>query len=205
MRHGMVPRSLRRLFISSGKSRTEEPRQRGSVMVELAIVVPIIVVIGFLSIELTRALRLRQAMNSVAREVANESFRNCEGSTAADVCLDSVVNSVTQRINYLLPNIYIASTIYEIDRTPPIPAGGPPINREGVHDPTIRSKYTAGSPNFNTAFADCAASGNCLRRQTDAVIIVEIFYNYHPVFKGFGTAWGLVIPDNEEFYDAVIF
>ena len=94
MNHSIIPRHCRGTtlkFYRRNRSRIAEKR-RGTVVVELAIVAPILVVIFLGMVEVSRVIMVQQIITNAAREGAREAI--LDGATITDV-----QTSVTQYLS----------------------------------------------------------------------------------------------------------
>ena len=55
--------------------------EKGHALVELAIVLPILVIVSFIGIEMSRSIQFSTASVTFSREIASLAFRNCAGET----------------------------------------------------------------------------------------------------------------------------
>lgn len=135
---------------------TPNADERGNSLLEFMLVLPIIVLMLVGTVEFSRIFRVREVMSLIAREAANEAFRECfelqnvpcSGATesATDGCLDLRVQTIMDRIGNSFPNGVLTISMYRWDRITSTvdligfatSAGGPPENAtkySDVNDP----------------------------------------------------------------------
>jgi hypothetical protein len=71
---------MKKLFIHQLRDRIPHPqrgRQRGSVLIELALVAPIILIVAGWAVRVTQILQAQQVAIVLSREIATEAFRFC--------------------------------------------------------------------------------------------------------------------------------
>jgi Flp pilus assembly protein TadG len=89
---------------------------RGAAFLELAILIPLLLVIGLGAMEFARTLQTYEAVSSVSREAARVGMKNCSASattTAAQNCLANVVADVQSFADVMLPGTTIVLSMYE--------------------------------------------------------------------------------------------
>ncbi len=157
--------------------------QKGQAILELAMVLPVLIIIGFTGIEFSQALRTKQLSRTLSREAASMAYRDCSLSSGVRTvdCLNQVRASVMQSAS-LRPGTNVVLTMYE---------SSPNINRFGP---------TGGSSRFS--MGDLNTSGNSvgdlIRSQKVAVVAeVEVRHNSALIFLPFSFGTRL-------FYDATI-
>ena len=144
--------------------------EAGNVIVEFAIIVPVILIIAFGALDISRAMRVKQIAQTLSRESASLAYRDCSvdtGTTTTD-CLDLVQQRMTNRAGALLPGSEIILSLYSYD-----PVGGN-ITQYGPTGGT--SKYTL--TRLNSAGDNV---GTMIRAQRE-VVIAEIHAPYTSFF-----------------------
>ena len=134
----------------------------GNLIVEFAIIVPVILLIAFGALDISRAMRVKQIAQTLSRESASLAYRDCSvqpGTTTTD-CLDLVQQRMNTRSGMVLPGSQIVLTLYSYD-----PVAGN-ITQYGPSGGT--SKYSLSR--LNTIGDNV---GNMVRAQRE-VVIAEI-------------------------------
>ncbi len=80
-----------------------ERREKGAVLVEVAIAVPVFILLFLLSSEYVRAMQAQHSMAVLTREAANAAFRDCIELDEMDECLDYVYDNMTSSAGVILP------------------------------------------------------------------------------------------------------
>ena len=107
------------MFLPRALSRNQN--SHGSVLVELALILPLMLSLTFGSFEIAKLIRFQQTLSVVSREGANAAFRECSTSTTPSSCLDApnTPNDVWGRINRyqntVIPGAEIILSIYRYD------------------------------------------------------------------------------------------
>lgn len=159
----------------------------GSVLFELAIIVPLLVGIGLGGIELARALRAQQSVAAIAREAANEAFRNC-GTIEPDVQASFLQNpnfclrDVQDRMRALIGmTVEVEISIFQIRD------GGP-----------NRVAFTGG----NTRFTETDLTVVNLLNTHEIVVVGEATTSYTPAIHFMP---GIFSFANRDLYDFAIY
>lgn len=106
-------------------------RERGTVFVELALTLPVVLAVIFATIEFSRSLRLIEDAATFSREAANSAFRQCgpiaysaafpdvDDTSTADfsalqTCMDRVRTSSELATRVLIPNARIIVSVFSV-------------------------------------------------------------------------------------------
>lgn len=137
----------------------------GTALTELAILLPIISLVGMISIDIANIFSINQRLNMISRESANFISRDC--ITLADYCLSEITNQAA----IVLPGSELVISVYQID-------GASVITRSGVYPSTGQTasgKITKYNP------STIAANVTSLNSLNKTVVISEVFYKHNPV------------------------
>lgn len=194
---------------------SEEPRNRtepdmhrmpgsaasesGAALIELAVILPFLLLLFFGAVDLVRMFQARQIMTALSRESANTVFREClelDGQVLTD-CIGDVWNRLTQVSGIALPGTRVVISLYRWSGTtstatriaycdsspPPTPSG---CDVDGINN----SRFTAASfPAGNTPLT-------VMIRETERLAVGEVFYTYQPMFGFLG-----ILGINLQFHD----
>ena len=163
----------------------------GKALLELALLLPFLLVLALSAIELFQSYHNFQYMSVVAREVGNAAYRSCSlrnddgdppGSTSTSDCVqplvDTVVNYVTAGQG-MLPGVVVIVRVYRVNF-----AGGPPTVAQA---PTLVGGYNvngAGGKVTRYSNADIMALHSYIERK-QAIITSEVFYDDPPTMPFF--------------------
>ena len=96
--------------------------QRGSAILELAVVIPFILLLSFMGLELGRGLEIHQAMNVLSKELANAMYRDCApyGAVVGDLemlqklqtCVYNSVEQFKPQVENVLPGAVLVGSVY---------------------------------------------------------------------------------------------
>ncbi|HQH25787.1 MAG TPA: pilus assembly protein [Oligoflexia bacterium] len=160
---------------------TEPPNERASAMVELAIVLPLLMLICIGTIEYSRMFSSKEIMSLAAREAANEAFRECyetspafcsDGVTSAiDACLERYVLGIGDQISKGLPGVGVIMSMYAQDKLGTISQIG-----SAEYDPEDIAASHFSVPIIQANF-------NALLVNKKSIVVAEIFYNHPVTFK----------------------
>lgn len=186
----------------------------GSALIELALIVPIVVLLGFTCIEFARALRVQQAMSTVVNEAAKDTFRFCSSigltQAATQSCLENVQRKVLAAANRYLPNLELRLSLYSLPN-----AGNPPYDLNKF--PNTSSRVPTGEDpanwtfNFENAFNDSAADFFRIEHNLtgdpfpQAIVVAEVFFDYRPAMLVGSLVTRHLLLENAEFYDFAIY
>lgn len=106
--------SLSKLSLQHADKRPSRD-ERGIVLLELAIALPIFVLLFLFSSEYVRALQAQQSLAVLSREAANAAFRDCIELDDMEECLDYVYENMTTSAQAVLPGAELLITIYTYD------------------------------------------------------------------------------------------
>ncbi len=180
--HGSCNRSVFDAGCNKFKLKQTEPlNERASAMVELAIVLPLLMLICIGTIEYSRMFSSKEIMTLASRETANAAFRECyetspafcsDGVTSAiDACLERYILGIGDQISKGLPGVGIILNMYARDQFGTISQIG-----SAVYDPediaTSRFSVSIVQENFNALLVN-----------KKSIVVAEIFYNHPITFK----------------------
>lgn len=163
-------------FKVKSPSRTEG----GNATVELALILPVLFLLGMASLDLSRTHAVHQTLSTLTREAANSVFRECSELTTPGPCIASLQGEIAAQTNTMIPGAQLIVSIYKYD----------PIARQvrrqainpasGITSQGYRTKYTANG--VATQFRSIGVSNPIL-------VISEVFYKHSPISR-FGFSSG---------------
>ncbi len=151
-------------------------------MIELALMLPFLVLLFFGATEFVRVLQTKQNLSAIVREGANSVFRECLELDAPDQCMDSVYSRIQAAADAIQPGSTIKLTLF-VKADPPS---------------TTITSFTRGplASNYSNAdFASGAALEDILTDQR-RLAVAEAAFTLDPIIP--------IIP-NPEFTDAAMF
>lgn len=180
------------------------PNDSGVALLELAISVPLVLVVILVGFQFAITLQTYQQMAMISREAGSSSLRECAkrlcGSfTAADLvacqqCAEDQAAKAVSSGSSMAPGAVVVVSIYYLDRT--IPAS-PVVRRAGLYPPPaaaqgFTSKYSTSHPVIRSL----------LDADNNSLAVSEVFYNTSrlPKFIKF-----LFTTTNKDLYETAIF
>ena len=154
----------------------------GVAMIELALMLPFLILLFFGATEFVRVLQTKQNLSAIVREGATSVFRECLELDNPDPCLDSVYSRIQAAADAIQPGSSIKLSLYVMAEAPA----------------TTISVFTRGPLASLYNAADFASGGslNDVISDERRLAIAEASFTLD-----------LIIPvfSNPEFYDAAIF
>ncbi|MBX7138314.1 MAG: pilus assembly protein [Oligoflexia bacterium] len=173
---------------------------RGTVLVELALVIPLAFSMIFGCLELSKMFRSQEILSAVTREGANAGFRECgQENNPEATCLPTVHDRIVTYSNSVLPGVETVISVYKYVPAGPNPLVDPEsaqlvgiigVNREtGKTAGGYSSHYVPGplDPDAPDPETDmyrkvplAAFPLNSLHDKNERIVISEVFYRYQP-------------------------
>ena len=137
-------------------------KDSGTVILELALTFVVIFLLLFGGIELSRVERTLQTINSLSREVANSSYRECIESAAINTCLQQEANRMKNLGKEINPSIEVITSIWEWDgancvQKATYPSGLSKIGTEDFYDTALTLLGEVCRDHGNLAFGEVTA------------------------------------------------
>jgi hypothetical protein len=163
-------------------SSTELRTNRGMALAELAMVLPLLVLIFAGTVEYSRMFSAKEIMALAAREAANKAFRECfdtqqsmctNSQTRLDACLNYYAGEIFEVVKKVLPSVTLTVSMYTLDQKTGFP------NRIGItFDP-------ANNNSTETRFDSAIVEGNLKQvlQKQNVVVISEVFYDFPVLFR----------------------
>lgn len=164
----------------------------GAVIMELALALPVLVLLFLSSTEYVRALQVQQTLAVVSREAANATFRDCVELDNVDECLDYVYDRMFDSSQKALPGMELIITIYTYDFDPI--TGVEKIERAGVRPASAATPK--GRPS-KFSLAEFQGPKKAFMQLQQKIAIAETFVSFTPIIEN--------APISREFYDAAIY
>ena len=171
---------MRSVFLSCTDDRTQS--QAGVAMIELALMLPFLVLLFFGGTEFVRVLQAKQNLAAIVREGANSVFRECLELEKPDPCMLDVYSRIDASANVILPTAGVRLSLFVLNTT----SGTVTLHTQGG----IVSKYSVAG--FNVAGSDLET----LLAAEERVAVAEARFTFDQIIPVF---------PNTEFYDAAIF
>ena len=152
----------------------------GNATVELALVLPVLFLLGMASLDLSRTHAVHQTLSTLTREAANSVFRECSELTTPSPCIAGFQSELAAQASTMIPGAQLIISIYKYD---PITRR---VTRQAINPATgftsqgDRTKYTAN--NVASQFRSIGVSNPIL-------VISEVFYKHSPITR-FGFSSG---------------
>jgi hypothetical protein len=181
--------------------------QSGNLILELAIVLPMFVLISMVGIEMSRSLKFSQAAVTLSREAALNGVRKCgdfwnrPANTAEAIdCLNGERNRLQNLARAAFPGTEIFITIYTLDGAAlPVSCAVPPtaasVRTVGTTAAVAGGSY-ASRINLGNATSNELRRSLCLSR---TAVVSEVFIPYQSIT---GNAGILFTFNPTEFYSA---
>lgn len=167
--------------------------ERGSSLLELALILPIITGVIFGGIEYTRALRVQQMLSAVAREAANDAFRSCALVVDQPACLSEITTRIQEDTRSVLSRAEIVLALYKKDSNSGV------VRRVGIAGVDSLG-YTARQN--SSAFDETHTQLQNVLTTNESAAVVEVFYDYQPVVR---LIPGIFLFSNNEFYEIALY
>lgn len=157
----------------SKKFRFKRLDLRGQAIVELALILPLLLVIVFGTVEYSHMFMTALRASNLSREIANTAFRDCAfvGDLAMKGCLTTNVERVRNEGNVVLPDFsaqgMVIASAYEQDI-----GSSPPVR--------LIAQRTGGSGDFTSRYDVNGVDPELLAKH-ERIVIGEILYPYTPV------------------------
>ncbi len=193
--------------------------QLGAAMVEVALLIPVVLLLGFCAIEYTRILRIHQSLGVISREAAAVAFRDCTGIGALDIdsantvivndegrkkavsCLGGIARNISERTGTRLPELRVRISLYA--RPSPFTHVSKPfeyitevcasVNVNGCNDARFHSKFTKDS--------QFLSDQGLKSTMTRYVIFAESYYVAQPVMA----ITAILFPQDRVFHEVVAY
>ena len=172
-------------------------RQRGSVLLELVLLVPMMIIVAVCGVEFTRCLRYMKVAQGLSKEVANGVFRECASlrTLRMSSCIHDAQILMTDIAQRIAPGSHTHVTVYVSSAEPANPV------------PTTYTLFEAHSPDprrTNDMPTTCRGGNLCsdlpgplvmgndwyLVRSHGAVVVGEAFVQYRPLMGPVASLFG---------------
>lgn len=169
--------------------------ERGVAIIELAIVLPMLILLFFGAIELVRALQMQERMTVLTKEAANIMFRDCleldepalTQAAGADACMNKALADIDNASRFVMPGALWILSLYDKDSATP-----------GNLKARVSS---AGAP---ASRFDTNPVPNGLLLSQGKIVTAEVFFTYRPLFHD-GVGGSNIIPVTTQLYDATMY
>ena len=174
--------------------------KKGGVLVEFALILPLMIIIAVSGFEFTRALRFLKISADLSKEIAKITLRECFDATTTNlhqICLETNRERLENFANTIVPGVELIITYSEFN--PAITDWNPPVIAIGERaptDPIDFNRQTSRFQNFMNTFG-----GTLTLHQK--IYFGECFVPYQPIF----TFLEAVLPFNTQngfLYDATV-
>ncbi len=95
--------------------------ERGGALLELALLLPVLILIGYCAVEVSRAFQRFEAASTIAREAAKIGMKQCELRPVATVqdCINGVYATMATFATAALPGAEVAIQVWDYDDDEP--------------------------------------------------------------------------------------
>ena len=192
--------------------------ETGVVYIELALVIPVLLLIGFACLEISNALRTKQALVMLSRDMASSSLRRCteiDSNSEIRTCLQSLHDIFENRSRNLLElkdqdlnnGLKFILSVYKYQNTCTSLVG---CQQYGAAYPANRTVTLAGTTKvseFNSNdFFTTSGKYHELLLNSRALVTVEIYLAYQPlILSTFGKVLGSSGNTRRIFYEVAFF
>ena len=169
---------------------------RGAALIELALCLPIIILLAIGSIEFVRILTVQSSIKTVVRETGSFVFRRCAWHFSPNQCLrrGDIVTGLF-RLASVVPNTKIIVSVYELDSSDQVVRKGMAVSIMG-NAPIQDSRYNV--VDVRDDFATTQASLSAINRRIAVVEIRSTFSTLTNVISG------IFSNPNHELYEALV-
>lgn len=176
--------------------------ERGVAMIELMLMLPIVLMFAFVSLEISRYLKTDMELSFVAKEISKHVFRDCEGRLKdyqnsgddeerdlLDTCLENVASDYkTYWVKDVFPDTKILISVYSshpnlLSGTTPAEVVMRIVERRGRGIQTFQSRFT--DELVIEQYLDLVQS-------TESIFIIEVYVPNRPYLPGFAALANLV-------------
>ncbi|MEW5703207.1 MAG: TadE/TadG family type IV pilus assembly protein [Pseudomonadota bacterium] len=144
---------------------------RGSLLVETAFVMPLLVVMILAGVELTRYMLLQQKLDAVAVTVADLVAQRKEISAAT-------VDRIFQATNHVITPFTFGANGAVVVTSVSANGGGPVVDWQRIGGGTFSVASAIGTPG-----SAATLPAGFLVRNGENAIVAEVFYNYSPLLR----------------------
>jgi Flp pilus assembly protein TadG len=168
---------------------------KAGVILEFALILPLILGITLGAFETARAMRIHQRMSVLSREAANAAFRECSDLPSPSACLNNVLTRMNSLNASGAPGAELVLTIFTYDASTSnvVLAGRAGTDGAGVTSKGNATRYSS---------ANVASNITSLNAQNRVIAISEVFLPYSSVT---GTFPGFYKFSKAVFYETTIF
>jgi hypothetical protein len=176
---------------------------KGNIILELALILPVIMLISFASLEVARAFDHWEAASILSREIARTVFQECSGRSDAQNCLDVAESkygnqTLRQQIEgfarRLMPDARLVVSIYKYD--PATSTYSRLALSPSTADPDITmsrpyvSKFDLDGNSFEyPSVPTGSTSVDDVLKASRVIVIGEAFIPYAPVIGPISFGW----------------
>lgn len=165
-------------------------RCSGNVLLELALILPVAIMVVFISLEVARCIEFIQVASSLGREAASLALRECSGDAQPklDHCLNQIRDKIMQDYaGGLVPGTVVSASVYAKNPTTSAltsgasDASGAYSTQYSLSGESIVGSDVHESPNLSSGVLD----------EQRTVVIGEAFVPYSPMIPGLSGLFGL--------------
>jgi Flp pilus assembly protein TadG len=93
-------------------------KKSGAMMIELAILFPLMLVVGYFCFEVARTFQTLTQMSTLCKEAARDGYRKCSGATNMNECLlNNVYAKMAPAVNVVLRGASLGISVYGLAST----------------------------------------------------------------------------------------
>lgn len=178
--------------------------ERGTAILELALIAPLLLFLVFAGLELSRVLDRAQWATQLSREVASISYRECSSltDTKLSACLKRrAISKIKEKTEVLASGTEFVVAVFTY--TPPTTAGGSgTVTRTALEgDTTYRSMFESASHQGftktileNQISNDTDGSPGMALKKNKLLVAASAYIPYRPSFIGVSCGMGILLP-----------
>ena len=160
-------------------------RVRGAAIVELALIVPLLLLLFFGGAEFAHSLRIYAKLTAVARELVLAEFRGCYARTDHAVCLQSELNQLLPNTNLTISNIRLTATRWQYDSVTNTCQQLASVSGGVTFPPPYSSFNTSQIPSTDPVFVTTCQEQGLLFGS-------EVFVEHRPLIPGVGALFSFM-------------
>jgi hypothetical protein len=173
-------------------------RKKGAVFVELAISLPILLVLTLAGFEYSRFIGTKNRLTTICRDISVEVFKRCQGESSTSLtqtCLqtqtDEFYGAISARLpktHHIIVKLFRASNPYS--STSPCPQDASHFRQSSPAPANLISRV---STNAGSVLADLCSGSGSFDPSHEVIVAVELNYNYEPVIDFLGYLLGFTL------------
>lgn len=155
--------------------------QRGSVLLELAIALPVLITLFLISNDLVRAIQNQQKMSLFTKEIAHAVFQDCIELEDPNQCIADSYNTIFNTAKTVLGDteVEFLLTVYQCDLDSSGNCDGGITTIKKCPDSSCVSSYSGEGSKYSSKFTGSGDAVDTLKDQ-GRIVVAECFHRFTP-------------------------